>query len=126
MRFGMIEISAEGAFNSPQYIMITQEEGETTSASGDLTFPEDYSLGQNYPNPFNPVTNISFSLKSGGNIKLLLYDLLGNVAAEIADEYYNAGEYNIKFRADNLSSGVYIYRLITDGYTSARKMIILK
>ncbi len=88
--------------------------------------PSDYSLKQNYPNPFNPNTNIAFSITKAGNTKLVVYDLLGRVAAILADGYLAAGSYKVDFDASNLSSGVYFYRLTSGGFTETRKLTVIK
>jgi Domain of unknown function (DUF303). len=94
--------------------------------------PSKYVLEQNYPNPFNPKTNIKFFLPFAGNVKLLIYDMSGRIVAELANGRLNAGEYNIPFKAENLASGVYFYRINifslpnNENFTSTRKMIILK
>lgn len=86
----------------------------------------DFSLEQNYPNPFNPSTKISFSIPRQSIVKLSVYNLLGEKVAEPVNEVKSAGKYNIEFNGNNLSSGTYIYRLETEGYTSSRKMILIK
>jgi hypothetical protein len=126
-RYGIIEVSDPYAFNSPQYLFITQAGSEIVVSYNEIQdIPVDYSLSQNYPNPFNPLTNIGFTLRQSGNIKLLLYDILGNTAAVIAEGYFSAGSHNIRFNAEGLSSGIYIYRITADNYSGSRKMIILK
>jgi len=88
--------------------------------------PSDYSLKQNYPNPFNPNTNFSFSITKAGNTKLVVYDMLGRVAAILADGYLAAGSYKADFNASNLSSGVYFYRLTSGSFTDTRKLSVVK
>ncbi len=90
---------------------------------------EDYSLSQNYPNPFNPNTTIEFSLPKKENVRLIVYDVLGNeVARLISNELLNKGRYNFLFNADsyNLSSGVFIYKLSTPNFSQIKKMILIK
>ena len=88
--------------------------------------PASYQLRQNYPNPFNPATAISYSLPKAGNVKLAVYDMLGNEVAVIVDEFKQPGNYNLNFDASRLSSGVYFYKLISEGYSDVKKMILLK
>lgn len=85
-----------------------------------------YNLEQNYPNPFNPVTKISFSVQEAGHVSLTVYDLLGRKVAVLADDEMNAGKYNVMFDGSRLSSGVYFYRLETNGYVKINKMMLLK
>ncbi len=88
--------------------------------------PDKPMLYQNYPNPFNPVTEISFSLVKTGRVKLVIYDLLGRIAAKLVDEIRQAGTFNEKFDAANLASGIYIYRIETAGFEQSKKMVLVK
>jgi hypothetical protein len=86
----------------------------------------EFSLNQNYPNPFNPVTKISFTIPQQSNVKLTVYNMLGEKVVELVNEVKSAGKYNIEFNGNNLSSGTYIYRLVAGSFISTRKMILLK
>ena len=88
--------------------------------------PARYSLGQNYPNPFNPVTNISFDIPKSGNVKLVVFDINGKETATVINRNMIAGTYKADFDASNLASGVYFYRLIADGFTDVKKMVLVK
>ncbi len=89
--------------------------------------PMDYRLNQNYPNPFNPSTTISFSLKKSSNVTLKIYDILGNeVLTVINNKLYSQGAHEISANMNRFSSGVYFYQLVSDNFTSVRKMILLK
>ena len=84
--------------------------------------PEKFTLEQNYPNPFNPWTVISYSLKKRGNVRLEVYNLLGQLAEVLVDNYQDAGEYTVIWdtyeAGKNYPSGVYFYRLTVDEITS--------
>jgi hypothetical protein len=86
----------------------------------------EYKLSQNYPNPFNPTTNISFSLPKKENVKIIIYDALGKEITKILDEERNMGNHSIEFNASALSSGTYIYRIITSSFIETKKMLLLK
>ncbi|HQJ46053.1 MAG TPA: T9SS type A sorting domain-containing protein, partial [Ignavibacteriaceae bacterium] len=88
--------------------------------------PASYLLEQNYPNPFNPTTNIKFALTNAGFTTLKVYDMLGREVATLVNENLAAGTYNVNFDANNLSSGVYFYTLITDNFKQSKKMILMK
>ena len=90
------------------------------------TIPTDYTLHQNYPNPFNPTTRISFSLANEGFVKLTVYNSLGQEVTSLVNENLSAGTYNVNFEATNLSSGVYFYSISVNGYSTSRKMILMK
>ncbi|MBK7377947.1 MAG: T9SS type A sorting domain-containing protein [Ignavibacteriales bacterium] len=93
--------------------------------------PASFSLEQNYPNPFNPSTKISWQSPESSWQTLKVFDVLGNEVATLVDEEKPAGRYEVEFdsRSDegqNLSSGVYFYRLQTGDFVQTRKMTLLK
>jgi len=90
------------------------------------TVPAGFELSQNYPNPFNPSTSIKFALPVAGSISLKIYDRLGKEVETLADGFRTAGTYEINFDASKLTSGVYFYKLVTDGFTNTKKMILVK
>ena len=92
----------------------------------DKSSPNDFVLFQNYPNPFNPTTTINFAIPNGGKVKLKIYDVLGRVVSTLVDEHLSAGQYSYQFNARNLASGVYFYRLTTGGFSSVKKLNLLK
>jgi hypothetical protein len=85
-----------------------------------------FQLNQNYPNPFNSSTTISFELEEPGNVKLLVYDLLGREITVLADRHMEAGGYNIGFDVSGLSSGIYFYRLRAGDTVETKRMLLLK
>ncbi len=87
---------------------------------------ESYTLSQNYPNPFNPSTTINYSIPRSGYVTLIVYDILGEEIAVLADEKKNQGSYSVVFNASNFPSGIYIYRLKVNEYQKSGKMIFLK
>ena len=91
-----------------------------------LTASDKFELSQNYPNPFNPNTSIKFTLSEAGNVKLKVYNLLGQEVKTLANEYKEAGAYTINFDASNLTSGMYIYKIEAGSFTQTRKMTLIK
>jgi hypothetical protein len=85
-----------------------------------------FQLFQNFPNPFNPTTKVSFVIGHSSFVTLRVYDILGREVATLVNEKRNAGKYDVIFDGSNLPSGVYFYRLHTDRYTNAKKLILLK
>lgn len=92
----------------------------------DYNSPIDFKLEQNYPNPFNPVTTISYNVAEQVQVKIIVYDLLGNEVRELVNEEKVPGSYKIIFNAEGLSSGMYYYTMTAGEKTFTRKMIILK
>ncbi len=88
--------------------------------------PGAYQLSQNFPNPFNPTTNIKFAIPNSGNVKLSVYNILGQEVAQLVNEFKEAGSHNVTWNASNLSSGIYIYRLESAGQIITKKMTLLK
>jgi len=88
--------------------------------------PNKFEVFQNYPNPFNPNTTIRFFLPEDGNVKLTIYNILGQRVKELLNKKMLAGKYEIPFNGTNLASGIYLYTLKTDKKTEVRKMVLLK
>lgn len=97
----------------------------TTNAHSSNSRVDEITLG-NSPNPFNPTTRISYTIVENGNVSLKVFDLTGRLVDELVNEYKSAGYYDIMFKADNLSSGIYFYKLTTNGQTFTRRMYYLK
>jgi len=108
------------------------EAGTPTSTSIDpisgieTQMPTSIQLGQNYPNPFNPTTNIQFALPQAQQVRLSIFNMLGQEVAVLADGVRAAGEHTVSFNAANLSSGMYIYRLSSGNEVVTRKMLLVK
>ncbi|MBN2571453.1 MAG: endonuclease [Ignavibacteriales bacterium] len=88
--------------------------------------PNEFSLSQNYPNPFNPSTIIKFALPKASNVRLLVYNVLGEEVATLVNNELNAGWHTVDFNANNLSSGIYFYRIEAGDFVSVQKMILMK
>ncbi len=88
--------------------------------------PERLFLAQNYPNPFNPSTTIRFRLPAAGEVRLVVFNLLGEKVATLLEEYRNAGEYELQWEASGFPSGVYFYRLESRSGNEIRKMFLMK
>lgn len=98
----------------------------STGVENTSSLPTNFSLEQNYPNPFNPSTTINFNVAKASNVKLTVYNVLGQKVATLVDERMNAGTYNVKFDARKLASGIYFYRLEAGAFTSNKKMMLIK
>ncbi len=89
--------------------------------------PASYNFFINaFPNPFNPTTAISYQLSAFIYVNLTVYDIQGREVAKLVNGWQNAGRHEVTFNASNLSSGIYIYCLITDGYSASSKMVLMK
>jgi len=97
-----------------------------TSVEDARTVPGVFMLEQNYPNPFNPTTVVSYQLSTAGQVKLAVYDLLGREVAVLVNESKAPGSYSLRFDASGLPSGMYVYRLMANGFAAARTMMLVK
>ncbi len=122
-----VRVQGNGPNGTPVHVRtLTVNVGAVAINHNGTTIPEKFFLYQNYPNPFNPTTKIRFDLARSGNVKLAIFDISGKQVAEIVNSIYGAGEYSFDFSAENLSTGVYFYKLETPDYTSIKKMILVK
>lgn len=93
--------------------------------------PEKNELYQNYPNPFNPATNIKFDITKKGLVTLKVYDILGKEVATLVNEVLSPGYYSVPFsvnqlNANQISSGIYFYKITSDEFTEIKKMLFIK
>lgn len=88
--------------------------------------PSSFALKQNYPNPFNPTTKINFDLARGTNVKLTVFNSLGQEVLRLFEGFKPAGSYTADFSGHSLSSGTYYYKLETDYFTETKKMQLVK
>ena len=93
--------------------------------------PAEYALTQNYPNPFNPSTTISYDLADGSDVRLEIYNIMGQLVKTLVSEQQAAGRYRVVWNGQDtgtrqVASGVYFYRLQADGFQAVKKLMLLK
>jgi Arylsulfotransferase (ASST)/Secretion system C-terminal sorting domain len=88
--------------------------------------PSNFIASQNYPNPFNPITTIKYMLPRDGYVTLKIYDILGREIKTLISENQKADTYILEFNAQNLSSGIYFYKLVANGFIESKKMILVR
>ncbi len=96
---------------------------EVEETSNEIT---DFELSQNYPNPFNPSTNITVQIPNGSDVELNVFNSNGELIRELYKGFLSKGKYNFRFNAENIASGIYLYKLKTDNFQSIKKMIFIK
>ena len=107
-------------------VIISEDENVTSIESPEGELPEAFALGQNYPNPFNPSTAIEYELPAPQHVRLEVFDASGRSVGVLVDGMRPAGTHTVRFAADNLPSGLYVYRLRANGETRTRKMTLLR
>jgi hypothetical protein len=126
-------VLSAGNSNDDVYIdNVSLKELPTGIDGSGTTQPEDFVLRPNFPNPFNPQTTIAFAVPEPARITLVIYNVLGEKLKILADNTYRPGNYQIRFDASGLSSGLYLCRMqaeAVDGgvrFTAARKILLLR
>ncbi len=111
--------------------LILEQAGTPVGIFEPLYIPVEYSLSQNYPNPFNPVTQIRYTLPQNTNVQLKIYDILGREVKTLVNSEQPAGGYIVEWNGTNnfntqVSSGMYIYRIVAGKFVQTKKMMFLK
>ncbi|KAA3598430.1 MAG: T9SS C-terminal target domain-containing protein [Calditrichaeota bacterium] len=130
--YPILNTSLEIIFNDSMTIEIpVYGELATSIESEKSQLPTEFSLSQNYPNPFNPSTKIEFAIPQASNVQLQIFNVKGRLVKELANSKMNAGFYNFDWNGTDsngakVSSGIYFYKLETEGFIQTKKMILLK
>ncbi|MGE5500035.1 MAG: T9SS type A sorting domain-containing protein [Syntrophothermus sp.] len=102
-------------------------EGYKTDVKNTYTgVAKDFSLTQNYPNPFNPSTSIQYSVPADGFVTLKVFNALGQEVRTLVNQYQGSGNYKVTFNANDLPSGVYLYKLSAGSFNLVKKMMLVK
>lgn len=88
--------------------------------------PDQFNLYNNYPNPFNPATIIKFDISKSQFVTLKIYNLLGEEVKSLVNQNLTPGSYNVDFNAASMSSGIYFYKLETEGFSQTKRMMLVK
>jgi len=120
----MANILAMGAANVNCPVVENESANDVEQFNNSI--PEGFTLEQNYPNPFNPSTTIRFSIPETELVTLKVYNSIGEQVAELVNEELPTGNYAVNWNAENVSSGMYFYTIKTTGFSTTKKMILLK
>lgn len=116
--FGDDPLTVETAPDYPAIAVNAEEHRSRT--------PVAYRLDQNYPNPFNPTTSIRFSIPESQDVRLDVFNILGQRVATLVNGRVNAGTHTVTFDAARMASGMYIYRLQTGDFMQQKQMMLIK
>jgi PKD repeat protein len=98
----------------------------SVKTAGSQPLPDEFVLKQNRPNPFNPTTRITFGLPDACHVNLSVYNIVGQRVATLVEGYLPAGYHTAKWDGSSAASGIYLYHLKADNFTSSKKMILMK
>ncbi|MEQ8525238.1 ice-binding family protein [Gracilimonas sp.] len=110
----------QNTITQPNFTVVTSIGGTENS------LPAEFTLSQNYPNPFNPSTVIGYQVPVNTDVRLEVFNMLGQSVALLVNEQKTAGSYTVTFDASAFSSGIYIYRIYSTGFNQTRKMLLIK
>ena len=111
------------------FALIKKGSGMPLSTDEELLIPTEYALEQNYPNPFNPETRIRYDIAHGGNVSIIIYDILGRQLVELVNQYQSPGRYDLLWNGNDalgspVGSGVYLYQLKSGQFSKTKKMVL--
>ena len=143
-RVGLLDIKGQGRITTGVTMLLTvtgeafviaaigsDENGRVVPISVEplkknTTVPDAYSLSQNYPNPFNPTTEINFRLPEASDVRLEIFNMMGQKVATLVNRRLEAGEYSFVWDGSEVASGVYFYRFQADDFSATKKMVLMK
>jgi len=114
-------LSGWGIYSIPRTLVVA-----VTHADEPQEIPKEFCLSQNHPNPFNPSTHIRYGVPRVCRVCLEVFDILGRRVATLVNQEQKPGYYDAVFTRPGLSSGVYLYRVVSDDFVAVRKMLILR
>jgi hypothetical protein len=123
---GRIAYHEESYAGLLEYLLFSSNVITGIEDNHNIQLTHEFKLQQNYPNPFNPSTNIIFSLADESDVKLKIFNSLGQEIATLVDNKLKAGEHKVVWEPMNIANGVYFYRLINEGKSEIKKMLFLK
>jgi hypothetical protein len=119
----LVMVDTSGARYGAAYVEVHQL---SVPNDGEPVLPRQFALAQNYPNPFNPTTTIRYDMPQSGQIRLMIFNLLGQEVARLVDGRQVAGSHTVFWDATDFPSGIYLCRMEAAGFTQTRKLVMVK
>ncbi len=124
---GRVFVSYSDGLGASNSIIVIEDIAEGTKGENEvLAVPKDYFLSQNFPNPYNPATTIEFSLPKTEQVRIEVFNTLGQKVATLLDKQMPVGFHEVKFNAQDLPGGIYVYRIVAGDFIAKRKCLLLK
>ena len=128
-----MEYKVKTDLSDNQYGNLVEMSFGTMTISNDGMNPTEFGITTNYPNPFNPSTTIEYNVEASGHVSLKIYDLMGRLVRTLVNDYKESGRLDYKVvwdgrddRGQQVSAGLYLYTLKSNGMTSHAKMVLMK
>ncbi|MCX6163525.1 MAG: T9SS type A sorting domain-containing protein, partial [Ignavibacteriae bacterium] len=99
---------------------------KTSGIENNIEIIDGFKLYDNFPNPFNPTTNIKYQIANNKYVVLRIYNVLGKEVETLVNEKQSQGTYEFKWDGSNYPSGIYFYKLTSEGFSGTKRMILLK
>jgi len=122
----LLSINSDGGFNYVSLSGIGVEDSLSDIPYYDVVIPTEYTIQQNFPNPFNPTTSIRFGLPKANQVKIDVYNMLGQRVEELLNENKQAGYHSVKFIGSDFSSGIYFYKIQAGEFIKVKKMLLVR
>ncbi len=122
---GLIQVVKNLEVNKKMRV-IEGRDPATTIDENTIDYPNRFYLSQNYPNPFNPSTKITFALPKAETVKIDVFNIRGQKIETLLNQHMKAGIHEVEFNAENLSSGIYFYRIEAGEFQDVKKMILIR
>ena len=119
------------AENGPHTVTFTLDPNVLSNDGNKIGLPKEFALHNNYPNPFNPVTNITYDIPEVADVKVEIYNVMGQKVRTLASHQHQPGRYRIQWAATNdygqpVSSGMYIYKIQAGSFSAVKKLVLMK
>ena len=121
-----LKINGDYIFVADYYSLMILHLDRETGTLEQPSFPSEFLLGQNYPNPFNARTTIEYDIPIASPVVIGVFDILGRKVETLVNGFRSPGSYNTVWNADDMSSGLYFYRLRAKDYSEIKRMLLLK